>query len=138
MESGWLSALAGGVAIGIAASSLLFFSGRVFGVSGIVGEALTPRAGDAAWRYAAIFGMLAGGATLTLLYPGAFDPVAVRPLPVTAIAGLLVGFGTRLGGGCTSGHGICGVSRLSTRSILATVTFIAAGILTTTLFGLRG
>ena len=109
----------------------------VAGVSGIVGEALTPRAGDAAWRYAAILGMLAGGATLASLYPSAFDPAPVRPLLVTAIAGLLVGFGTRLGGGCTSGHGICGISRLSSRSILATVTFIVAGAITATLYGLQ-
>lgn len=138
MEREWLLALIGGVTIGVSASSLLFLNGRIFGVSGIVGEALTPRTGDAAWRYAAIFGMLAGGATLAFLHPSAFDPAAVRPLLVTGIAGLLVGFGTRLGGGCTSGHGICGISRLSARSILATVTFIVTGVITTTLFGLRG
>lgn len=138
MERDWLMALIGGVLIGTASATLLVLNGRIFGVSGIVGEALSPRKGDAGWRFAAMFGLLTGGAALTALHVEAFDAVTTRSLPAIIAAGLLVGFGTRLGGGCTSGHGICGIGRLQPRSVLATATFIVAGAVTATLFGLKG
>lgn len=123
------SALAGGVAIGIAAAMLLLLNGRVAGISGIVGGLLWPSPGDMAWRYAFIAGLL-------------FAPVAVRlvaalpaptieaSFPVLLLAGLLVGAGTRYGSGCTSGHGVCGLSRLSPRSLAATGAFMLAGFAT--------
>jgi len=130
MQQDWWMALGGGAAIGLAAAALLLFNGRIFGVSGIVGELVTPQKGDLGWRVAVVLGLLAGGATLLIAYPSAFSATPVRPLALTGIAGLLVGFGSRLGGGCTSGHGVCGIGRLSLRSLVATMTFIAAGIAT--------
>ncbi len=130
----WTQSLAGGALIGAAASLLFLWNGRLFGVSGIVGGALSPKRGDTAWRYALLVGMVTGGAVLFSFAPETFDPTPVRPLWAIAAAGLLVGFGTRLGGGCTSGHGICGISRLSKRSFVATLTFMAAGIATAVLF----
>lgn len=130
MEHDWWMALAGGAAIGLAAAALLLFNGRIFGVSGIVGSLVAPQKGEIGWRLAVVLGLLCGGATLVAVYPSAFSAAPVRPLALTAVAGLLVGFGARLGGGCTSGHGVCGIGRLSLRSVVATVTFIAAGIAT--------
>ncbi len=120
------SALAGGALIGLAAVVLMLFHGRIAGISGIVGGLLTPRAGDVAWRAAFVIGMLAGAAALAA---AGFAPV-LRDRPALAIiilAGLLVGFGTRLGSGCTSGHGVCGLARLSPRSLAATLVFMASG-----------
>ena len=123
------SALAGGVAIGAAAAMLLLLSGRVAGVSGIVGGLLWPARGDMAWRFAFIAGLL--------FAPGAYRLAASLPAPtieasyaVLLLAGLLVGAGTRYGAGCTSGHGVCGLSRLSPRSLAATVAFMLAGFAT--------
>lgn len=120
----------GGAIIGVAASVLLLGAGRIAGISGIVGGLLAPRAGDTAWRAVFVGGLLLGGLGL-----GMVDPALVRnelPRSVTAliVAGLLVGFGTRLGHGCTSGHGVCGISRGSARSLVATLTFMATGIAT--------
>jgi hypothetical protein len=122
-----LSALAGGVLIGASASALLLLNGRIAGITGIFRGALVPTKGDAAWRFVFLAGLFAGGLLLTWMSPAAIE-VAPRPLAVTMIAGLLVGFGTRLGNGCTSGHGVCGLSRLSPRSVVATMTFMAAGV----------
>jgi uncharacterized membrane protein YedE/YeeE len=124
------SALAGGSLIGASASLLLLLNGRIAGISGIVGGLVHPRAGDVAWRLYFLAGLLVGGLVLLASRPSAFGAPVVS-LPLTLVAGLLVGFGTRLGSGCTSGHGVCGVSRLSLRSIVATAIFVATGMLAT-------
>jgi uncharacterized membrane protein YedE/YeeE len=123
------SALAGGVLIGIAAAMLALLNGRIAGISGIVGGLLRPASGDVAWQAAFVLGLVAS--------PLVFMLFAVVPQPqidaeygALVAAGLLVGVGTRYGSGCTSGHGVCGLSRLSPRSLVATVTFMAAGFVT--------
>ena len=123
------SALAGGVLIGTAAAMLVLLNGRVAGISSIVGGLLKPARGDVAWQAAFVLGLVAS--------PLVFMPFAVVPRPqidaeygALVAAGLLVGVGTRYGSGCTSGHGVCGLSRLSPRSLVATVTFMAAGFVT--------
>lgn len=125
-----LASTLGGLLIGLAASLLLLFNGRIAGVSGVLGHALAPEDGERAWRLLFLAGLLAGGLVLAILHPAAFDGAAPRSLGPVILAGLLVGFGTRLGGGCTSGHGVCGIARLSPRSIAATVVFMAAGVAT--------
>ena len=125
--------LLGGAFVGLAAGSLLLVNGRIFGVSGILAGVVMPVRNDTAWRAYALAGLILGGFSLRFLSWSAFDPVTPFSFGPMAIAGLLVGFGTRMGGGCTSGHGICGMSRLSRRSIVATLTFMAAGILTVAL-----
>ena len=128
-----LTALVGGALIGLAASLLLLFHGRIAGISGILGDALRePKAGgEATYRLAFLGGLLGAGLGLRVVYPAAFGAAtSALPLPFVIVAGLLVGYGTRLGNGCTSGHGVCGVSRLSRRSIAATLTFMATGGLT--------
>jgi hypothetical protein len=121
------SALAGGALIGISASLLLLANGRVAGVSGMLGGVLVPTRGDVAWRIWFLAGLLIAGALAAVVAPAALG-ASPRSLPLIGVAGLLVGVGTRLGNGCTSGHGVCGISRLAPRSIAATVTFIAAGM----------
>jgi hypothetical protein len=123
-----IPSLLGGILIGLSASMLLLFNGRVAGISGIFGGLLIPKPGDVAWRALFLAGVLAGSLVIALLYPTAFPREAARSLPVVAVAGLLVGFGTRLGNGCTSGHGVCGLSRLSARSTVATVVFMTTGV----------
>ena len=125
----YLAALFGGALIGLGASILLLFSGRIAGISGIAFEALIG-ASDRAWRLAFLGGLLVGGRVLLRMRPDSFVIALARPDAVLIVAGLLVGFGTRLGNGCTSGHGVCGLSRLSPRSLAATLTFIATGALT--------
>ena len=125
-----VSGLAGGLLIGLAAALLLLLTGRIGGVSGIVGGLLVRKGSEAGWRAAFVAGLLLGALAYVL---ATGDALAVRmqaSLPVLAAAGLLVGFGTRLGSGCTSGHGVCGVARLSKRSIAATATFCGVAILT--------
>src|SRR5512135_3648105 len=119
-----ISALLGGVLIGLSAATMLLLDGKIAGISGILGGVLKPTKGDTFWRVCFLVGLFAGGLTLRLLLANAYDFGIIRPYPMLVIAGLLVGFGTRLGSGCTSGHGVCGVSRLSPRSIVATGTFI--------------
>ena len=123
------AALAGGVLIGLAAAAFVLFNGRIAGISGILGGLLRPARGDVAWRVAFLLGLV--------LAPLAYGLVA--PLPAVridadvttlAVAGLLVGLGTRYGAGCTSGHGVCGLSRRSPRSLVATVSFMVAGFIT--------
>lgn len=124
-----LSALLGGLLIGLATSLMLLFAGKIAGISGIVGGFLRQDREDSAWRGYFLGGLLLGGMALRLARPQAFGSTSAS-LAAVVIAGLLVGYGTRLGNGCTSGHGICGNSRLSLRSIVATVTFMATGALT--------
>jgi uncharacterized membrane protein YedE/YeeE len=130
----WIRALAGGALIGLSASIMLAFNGRVTGISGIVGGLVQPTPGDLGWRALFVAGLLAGGVVALLALPGAVGGAAV-PVATAALAGLLVGVGTRLGNGCTSGHGVCGISRLSPRSLAATVTFISTGAVTVFLTG---
>jgi uncharacterized protein len=118
----------GGLLIGLSASALLLFNGRIAGVSGIFGRALTPEDDDPLFRPLFLAGLLAGGLVILFLRPAAFGGPSEAPLPLVGFSGLLVGFGTRLGGGCTSGHGVCGIARLSPRSIVATGVFMATGI----------
>ena len=121
----------GGLMIGLAAAGLLLFSGRIAGISGIAGGLLSrPPRGDIAWRFLFVAGLVAGGAAFAAFAPGAFVVAIDRPMLMLVAAGLLVGFGTRLGNGCTSGHGVCGVSRMSPRSLAATGAFMLTGALT--------
>lgn len=128
-----VSALAGGALIGIAASLMLVLTGRIAGISGVFGGLLRPRAGDIGWRVAFVGGLLVAGVVLALAAPATIVATPDRSILATAVAGLLVGFGVRMGNGCTSGHGVCGLSRLSRRSLVATATFMATGILTASL-----
>jgi uncharacterized protein len=136
-----LPSLLGGVLIGLSASAMLALLGRVAGISGIVGGLLAGERSEWSWRAAFVLGLLAGGSLLGGLMPGSFAMTLSRSAPALATAGLLVGFGSRLGSGCTSGHGVCGVARASRRSIAATATFMATGAATafviTQLFGGR-
>ena len=130
----WLLAAAGGALIGLAATLNLLFSGRVTGVSGIYFGALNPQKGDMLWRYNFLAGLIVGGIVGGLLFESPFANVSGRSMATILVAGFLVGFGTTLGSGCTSGHGVCGISRMSPRSIVATGSFMAAGILTVAIF----
>jgi uncharacterized membrane protein YedE/YeeE len=125
-----LSSTIGGVIIGLGAALMLFGLGRIAGISGIFGGLLVRKAGDVAWRLAFVLGLVLGGALMFQLAPGMFTVGVDRSLQIITIAGLLVGFGTRMGNGCTSGHGVCGISRLSPRSMVATLTFMVTGALT--------
>ena len=127
----YLLALLGGALIGLSASLMLFWNGRVTGISGIIyGAAVKPVNKDRAWRWSFIVGLLLGGLLLQFIYPAAFNEGLKTEFWTIIVAGLLVGFGTVLGSGCTSGHGVCGISRLSPRSLIATGTFICSGVLT--------
>ncbi|PTL82766.1 YeeE/YedE family protein [Vitiosangium sp. GDMCC 1.1324] len=122
--------LLGGALLGLSASLLLLFNGRVAGISGIAGGLLPPTRGELGWRLAFLAGLVAGGLLLRVLWPASLESSA-RPGAIgLVVAGLLVGFGTRLGSGCTSGHGVCGLARGATRSLVATLTFMATGALT--------
>ncbi len=123
-----LPPLIGGIMIGLASITLMLFSGRIAGVSGIFAGAFTQRGNEQTWRVAFVAGLIAGGVLLRVAYPEAFSNTPAS-MAVTVLAGLFVGFGTRLGSGCTSGHGVCGLSRFSPRSFVATLTFIATGML---------
>ena len=123
-----LSAAIGGALIGLAATMLMLVTGRIAGIAGILGDLIDLAGGDRLWRLAFIAGLIA--APLAIAAVGA--PLRAPAMPgwiVIVVAGLLVGFGTRLGNGCTSGHGICGIARLSPRSIAATMTFMAVAML---------
>ncbi len=125
------TALAGGILLGIASAAFILLNGRVLGISGIVGGLLAPRRGDIGWRLSFLLGLLLAPTALTLLAPGLIRAPRIDAGTLTLIAaGLLVGFGTRYGSGCTSGHGVCGLSRLSPRSLVATLAFMAAGFAT--------
>ncbi|WP_077033262.1 YeeE/YedE family protein [Pelomonas sp. KK5] len=124
----WTS-LAGGLLIGLAAAAFALLLGRIAGISGIVGGLLRPARGDIGWRLAFVAGLIAAPLAWRLFAAVPRPQVEASPLALIA-AGLLVGFGTRYGSGCTSGHGVCGLSRLSPRSLLATLAFMGAGFLT--------
>lgn len=124
----WTS-LAGGLLIGLAAALLILFNGRIAGISGIVGGLLRIRPGEAGWRIAFVAGLLVA----PIVYGAVVGLPEIRVeagVPTLIVAGLLVGFGTRYGSGCTSGHGVCGLSRLSPRSLAATLLFMGAGFVT--------
>jgi len=125
-----LSATAGGVLIGISVTLLLLFNGRIGGVSGIMNGALFAPKGDRIWRLTFLAGLVLGAFIFHLLAP---DFTVLRqgyPLLLLGLGGFLIGLGTRMGGGCTSGHGICGIANLSIRSLIATLTFMATGMIT--------
>ncbi len=125
-----VSALLGGALIGLAATMMWWVLGRISGVSGIIDAALTARGPELSWRTAFIGGLLGSGAIAILIFPSAIPFNMAVGFAGAAVAGLLVGVGTSLAGGCTSGHGVCGVSRLSVRSLIATAIFMATGFLT--------
>lgn len=123
------SALAGGIIIGLSAAGFILLNGRIAGISGILGGLLVPQKRDVLWRIAFLAGMFA--APLLWMMTAELPPIEIKAsYPVLVAAGLLVGIGTRYGSGCTSGHGVCGLSRLSARSLIATLTFMVAGFVT--------
>jgi uncharacterized membrane protein YedE/YeeE len=124
----WTS-LGGGILLGIASALFVLFNGRILGISGILGGLLAPRTGDIGWRLAFLLGMGAAPLVFAALMPPELLPLVRIDAsePVIALAGVLVGVGTRYGSGCTSGHGVCGLSRLSPRSLVATLSFMGAG-----------
>jgi len=126
-----LSGFLGGALIGLAAALLMLLTGRVAGISGIFGGLLTPNASDRGWRIAFIAGLIAAP-LLASFFTSAAMPSPVMPVSMIliAVAGLLVGFGSRMGSGCTSGHGVCGIARLSARSLIATAIFMVTAIAT--------
>ena len=134
MTINWLNftpvtALIGGMLIGLASAIFILFNGRIAGISGILGGLLRPRQGDLGWRIAFLAGLI--GTPLLYQVWQALPPVQIDAgTPALIVAGLLVGVGVRYGAGCTSGHGVCGLSRLSPRSLAATMAFMAAGFLT--------
>lgn len=125
-----VSALAGGVLIGLSTATLWLLDGRIGGISGILGGLFRPAVGDIGWRAAFLAGLLAA-APVAALATGRLPDIAITPsLPALVAAGLLVGIGTRLGSGCTSGHGVCGLARLSRRSMAAAAVFVGTAIVT--------
>jgi uncharacterized protein len=125
-----LSGLFGGALIGLAAASLMLLTGRVAGVSGIFGGLLALRQADQGWRIAFVAGLIAAPLLATLVGRPLPAPAMASNLVLVALGGLLVGFGSRMGNGCTSGHGVCGFARLSARSIAATVIFMTTAVIT--------
>ncbi|MDA1107437.1 MAG: YeeE/YedE family protein [Proteobacteria bacterium] len=125
-----ISAILGGLLIGLAAAGLLLFNGRIAGVSGILGGLLDLPRGDISWRSAFVAGLVSGGLLLLWQYPQAFVLPPDNSYVTYAVAGLLVGYGTRLGSGCTSGHGVCGIGRMSPRSLAAVTSFMTSAMLT--------
>lgn len=123
------SALGGGALIGLAAALLILTTGRIAGISGIVGGLLRPFSGDTGWRLAFLAGLFLAPLAVRLV-SGLPSAEIAASLPVLLIAGVLVGVSTRYGAGCTSGHGVCGLARLSPRSLAATLLFMAAGFIT--------
>jgi uncharacterized membrane protein YedE/YeeE len=135
MSIDWLhftpaSSLIGGLLIGLSASVLILFIGRIAGISGILGGLVRPRRGEVGWRIAFVAGLLAAPALYSLFVAPSESRIDAG-WPVLVAAGLLVGVGTRYGAGCTSGHGVCGLARLSPRSLAAVIAFMASGFLTT-------
>lgn len=126
----FLMPLLGGVLIGLASALMMLANGRIAGISGIFRGVLFPTRGDVSWRAWFLGGLLGGGALMALWMPSVFPTTTGSSPTILIAAGLLVGFGVRLGSGCTSGHGVCGIGRLSPRSLIATLSFIATGAIT--------
>ena len=125
-----ISAFLGGICIGTAALLLLWLNGNIAGISGILNRAMESGS-DLAWRWLFLVGLVLGTGAYVVLFGLSFELRQGFPWPLLLLAGFLVGYGTRMGGGCTSGHGVCGIGRLSKRSIVATLIFMATGIATT-------
>ncbi len=125
-----ISALVGGVLIGISASILLLFNGRTAGISGIVGGLVSLPKGDMLWRGLFLGALVVGALLYRLADPASAVIKITGSVPLLVIGGLIVGFGTRLGSGCTSGHGVCGIARLSRRSVVATLCFMLSAMVT--------
>jgi len=121
--------LIGGMLIGLSAAVLMLTKGRIAGISGIVEGVLRPKSGDLMWRVIFLAGLLVGGMVMAMLLPERFDLTTNRTIQMTAVAGLMVGIGVHIGCGCTSGHGVCGISRISVRSLVAVPTFMGTGAL---------
>lgn len=136
MNSQYVEALIGGILIGIATSLFLWLNGRIAGNSGILAQAFHFKEGY--WRLFYLLGLISGAWIFQFFFPGKVHLLYNPSWIAVILAGLLVGYGTRLGGGCTSGHGICGISRLSLRSIVATIIFMSVGFLTVYLIRLFG
>jgi hypothetical protein len=125
-----VSGLVGGLLLGLAATMLLLLNGRISGISGIVGGLLAPKSSEVGWRVVFLVGLLLGAFGYVLATGGALPVRMQASMPILIVAGLLVGFGTRLGSGCTSGHGLCGIARFSKRSIAASAVFFGVAMLT--------
>lgn len=125
-----IEAALGGALIGISASILLLFQGKVAGISGVFGGLFRWPISELQYRFSFLIGLLIGGILIGLLMSDPYNPTGAPDTPSIIVAGLLVGFGTQLGSGCTSGHGVCGLSRLSTRSFVSVCVFMAIGFLT--------
>jgi uncharacterized protein len=130
MQTSFINALAGGLLIGTSASLLLFLNGRIAGISGIFNGILIPVKNDVDWRWCFIISLIVGAFVHSSLTDAVYYQADTFSPWLMIPAGFLVGFGTRLGGGCTSGHGVCGLGRLSIRSLVATLTFIASAMIT--------
>jgi len=124
------NALIGGGIIGLAASGMLISIGRITGISGILAGTLFPKKGDTVWRIVFLSGLMLGAFVFRIFWGFEFESIDNRSLIAVGIGGLLVGLGTNIGSGCTSGHGVCGISRMSPRSLVATITFMISGIIT--------
>lgn len=129
----WMFALAGGAVLGATAGAFLLLQGRVLGISGILGGLWPLRRHERSWRLLFLAGLLLGGLVASIVVPERVTYDANRPMWMIIVAGLLVGFGTRLGSGCTSGHGVCGIARLSPRSLSAVGVFMATGMISAVL-----
>ncbi len=125
-----VSALLGGFLIGLAAAVLFLANGRIAGISGILGNLLSPTKNDVAWRVVFLLGLVMGTMLWRVVDPSDQGIAVTASVPTLIIGGLLVGLGTRIGGGCTSGHGVCGIARLSRRSITATAAFMGSAMIT--------
>lgn len=132
-----LPALFGGILIGIASAILMAFNGKIFGISGIIGGIIKPEKGETPWRIVAVVSMILGAFIMHKI-EGTPEQMHTVKTPVLIIGGLLMGYGARLGSGCTSGHGVCGLSRLSVRSLISTLTFMGSGMILVFLSNLFG
>lgn len=129
MES-WSLPLLGGVLIGLASTVLLFFNGKIAGISGILGSSLKNFGAENYWKYTFILGLILGSLILSFIYPQFFQYEVTKGWTPAILAGLIVGYSTRLGSGCTSGHGVCGLARFSKRSLVATIAFMVSAMIT--------
>jgi uncharacterized protein len=125
-----ISAFSGGILIGLAATLLLLCNGRIAGISGIMGGLIKTSKSEILWRLAFLSGIVIGAFLFNQIKPDFYQPRENFPIGLLACGGFLVGFGTRMGNGCTSGHAVCGIARFSVRSLAATITFMASGFLT--------